>query len=253
MRGKLNLYVFNLFLALSSCNFSSDHVITVFAASSLTTALTEITFEFEQKYPTIAIRLNFASSSMLARQIMMGANADVFLSANEQWMNALQQKQFVDVNSRLNLLSNKLVVISSKNSKMALAELADLTHSKVKRIALADWTHVPAGIYAKQMLEKSNVWRRVNSKCLPALDVRAALSYVARGDAEVGLVYKSDAIISENVTVQFQPVDSLQTAIVYPVAAITKNKKAGSEKFFLFLQSSVSRKIFQKNQFGTMF
>jgi molybdate transport system substrate-binding protein len=194
--------------------------ILVFAAASLTDALTEIGAAFERVHPGTKVRFSFGASSDLARQIQAGAPADLFVSADRAKMDGLQKVGLVDSLSRVDLLTNELVVIVPKESRLHLDRAADLGSEAVNRIALADPEAVPAGMYARAWLRNEGVWEKVAPKILPTLDVRAALAAVDAGSADCGVVYRTDATISKKSRVAFEVPAELAPAIVYPAALV---------------------------------
>ncbi len=224
----------------------------VYAAASLTTAVSKIAAAFEAEHPGTKVRLNFAASSLLARQLEHGARADIYISANTDWMNYLQQKDLLQQASQQLLLTNRLVLVVPAASSAELKTVMDLIDPKIRRIAVADWTHVPAGVYARQALKTAGLWQQVRGKCIPTLNARATLVYVERGDVDCGLVYASDAAISRRVRIALFLPDSIQPAIRYPVAIMKGSHHPLTNDFFTFLQSSTARPIFTINGFSIL-
>lgn len=221
----------------------------VFAATSLTSVMPAIADAFQEEFEATEVEYNFAASSILAKQIEQGADADIYLSANLQWMEFLTEKKKIQKDSQVIILNNELVLVTSKNSRRNLIGLEDLLSSDVVRIALADWSHVPAGIYAKTALEKAGIWERIKSKCIPALDVRAALAYVERGDVDCGLVYRTDAAISKNVLISGGLPKEIQPKIQYSAAATHNSTHPLSAVFLAFLKSETAKRIFKESGF----
>jgi molybdate transport system substrate-binding protein len=190
---------------------------TVYAAASLSSALQEVVQGYAGE-----VRFSFASSSFLARQIEAGAPADLFVSANREWMDYLQEKGLLEAGTRADLLGNSLVVIAPKGQGFPVRLERDFAFatSFAGRLALADPDHVPAGQYARQALEKLGWWKDLQDRLAPALDARAALVFVERGECPAGMVYATDAAISNKVDVLATLPDSLHAPIVYPMAAI---------------------------------
>lgn len=221
----------------------------VFAAASLSTVIPEIAEEFQTRHPDIEFEFNFAASSMLAKQIEHGAAADLYLSANTNWVHYLEERSLIERTQEL--LSNKLVLVTPiRDNATQDLRLANLAGKGIRKIALADWSHVPAGIYARQALEKAGLWDAVASKCLPALDVRAALTYVERGEADCGLVYRTDAAISNKVRIEFELPAQLQPRIRYMAALPKTSQHQLSTLFFAFLSSDTAGQIFTRHGFG---
>lgn len=238
-------------LACSSNDSSPNRLkpLQILAAASLTSVLPQLTQAFQEKYPEVEIEFNFAASSILAKQIEQGAKADIYFSANTQWIDYLISKNQIRPDTRIDVVSNKLVLIVPKKSKIFINDLQDLSQPFVKRIALADWTHVPAGMYAKETLEKYGIWHKIVTKCIPALDVRAALSYVERGDVECGIVYRTDTFISKKVRIAGELPAEIEPKILYS-AAITKSSTHPLAKALLsFLLSNAAKDVFKQNGF----
>lgn len=220
----------------------------VFAAASLTDVMEAIAKKFESQSGD-HIRFNFAGSNVLARQILEGAPVDIFVSADEAEMDAVSKSGLLVENSRHDLLSNKLVVIVPQGSGLELHSASDLANARFKRIALGDPRMVPAGVYAKAYLEKEGIWDSLRDKVLPAVDVRAALAAVASGDAEVGIVYKTDALISKKTKIVYEIPTERAPRILYPVAIAKDSQNlAEAEKFLKYLESPDAASIF--TQYG---
>lgn len=224
--------------------------ITVFAAASTTNAVTDIAKLYEQSHP-VTVRLSFASSSTLAKQIENGAPADIFLSANPKWMDYLFEKGAIVASSRLDLMSNRIVLIAPKTSPIGNLSISiDMEFHRLLgegRMAMGDPDHVPAGMYGKKALENLGLWDSVKDRLAPAKDVRAALVLVERGESPLGQVYATDAAISKKVKiVGIFPEDS-HPPIVYPLAMIKETNSARA--FMVFMKSEKSAEIFRKYGF----
>ncbi|MCZ7581847.1 MAG: molybdate ABC transporter substrate-binding protein [Deltaproteobacteria bacterium] len=193
---------------------------------------------------------NFASTSTLAQQIIAGSPCDVFISANEKWMDHVEEKGAVIPGTRRDFLKNTLVLITPKNASAAIAAPSDLLGPACPHLALGEPNSVPAGIYAKQSLTSLGLWDRAQDRLLPALDVRTALAYVERGEAACGIVYSTDAKISNKVkTVLTLPADS-HTPIVYPIARTANGKEPeGGGRFMAFLDTPKAAAVFEKHGF----
>lgn len=247
-------------LALAACGESkppapatAEQAVTVYAASSLTDVLHKVGELYEAAgHP--APRFNFAASSALAKQIEQGGEADIFLSADEAWMDYVAGKQLIDLASRQTLLSNTLVLVTPAANPISatIGPGMDLKAAlKGGKLALADPDSVPAGKYAREALEHFGVWAAVAPSIVRAENVRAALRFVETGDAAAGVVYATDAKAagaSVLIVGEF-PADS-HTPITYP-AAILAGKQAGPAKAFLeFLTTGSARKAFVEAGFG---
>ncbi len=222
----------------------------VFAAASLTDALKEIAPAYEAASGN-KLQFNFAGSNTLARQIQESAPADVFISADEAKMDALQKAGLIFSDSRQRLLSNTLVVVVGADSSLKLDSPQALTQPAIKRLALADPKGVPAGIYAQQYLEKVGVWEAVKDRVVPTENVRAALAAVEAGNVEAGIVYKTDAGVSKQVKVAYEVPANEGPDISYPAAVVKESKEpAAARNFLAYLRSDAATAVFKKYGFG---
>jgi molybdate transport system substrate-binding protein len=221
--------------------------VTVFAAASLTDAMQQIG-EAWRKQAGGEVRFSFTSSSTLARQIEAGAPADVFVSADKEWMDYVQAKGLIQAPSRSDLLGNRLVLIAPRASSVRVkiapgfglaAALGD------GRLALGDPAHVPAGLYAKAALTRLGVWSQVEARVAPADNVRTALAYVARGEAPLGVVYWTDALAGPKVRIVGVFPEASHPPIVYP-AALTTGAGPGAKAFLAYLRGGEARTIFKR-------
>ena len=232
-----------------------DAPLTVFAAASLKESLDEAAAAYRQRTGQ-QVRVSYGASSALARQIEQGAPADVFFSADLDWMDDLQQRGLVDVPTRRNLLGNTLVLvapIASTAKPVALRRGTDLRPllGADGRIALALTASVPAGKYAKAAFESLGMWPTLETRVAEAENVRAALLLVARGEAPLGVVYGSDALAEPRVRVVATfPADS-HPPIVYPVARLSAGTQPQAARFVQWLQSERAKAIFRKRGFST--
>jgi molybdate transport system substrate-binding protein len=231
--------------------FAQEKTITVFAAASLKNALDDINAAYTTK-TGVKIAASYGASSALARQIEQGAPADIFVSADLEWMDYAIAKKTINEATRMNLLGNKLVLIAPKDSSVANVaigqgfDLAKLAGDG--RIATGDVQSVPVGKYAKAALEKLGAWNAASSKFAMADNVRAALTLVARNEAVLGIVYETDAKVEPGVKIVGHfPADS-HPAIVYPFAALT-NAKAEAADYLAFVRSAVGKTVFEKYGF----
>jgi len=228
---------------------TKDKTITVFAAASLTNALDDVDAAFT-KQTGIKVVVSYGASSALAKQIEQGAPADVFASADLQWMDHCVRKK---ADTRVNLLGNKLVLIAAKDAKIDRVtigpgfDLAKLAGDG--RVATGDVREVPVGLYAKAALERLGAWAAVEPKMAVAEDVRAALSLVARGEAPLGIVYETDAKTEPAVKVIGVFPDNTDDPIIYPVA-LRANAKQDAVRYFSFLRSQTAKSIFVKYGFN---
>ncbi len=238
---------------LMGCTAMAQTEVVVFAAASTTNAINEIALKFEDRY-SVRITSSFASSSTLAKQISVGAPANVYLSANEKWMDYLENKNLIDGGSRYNLMGNRIVLIAPQGSDLGRINIGqgfalDKLLGKDGRLSMGDPAHVPAGMYAKSALEHLGIWDRIYHRLAPMKDVRAALVLVERAETPLGLVYGTDAAISRKVRVVGTFPEESHPAIVYPVAAVSAGKKSETTLFLSFLTSPEARAVFEKYGF----
>jgi molybdate transport system substrate-binding protein len=231
---------------------AEDKSLTVFAAASMKNALDDIDLAFTAK-TGVKITASYAASSALAKQIEQGAPADIFMSADTDWMDYAAGKKAINAASRLSLLGNSIVLIAPKDStidKVAIGPGFDLAKLAGNgKIATGDVNAVPVGKYAKAALEKLGAWNAAAPKFAMAESVRAALTLVARGEAALGIVYATDARIEPGVKIVGTfPADS-HPPIIYPVAA-TATAKPEAASYLAFLRSSAAKAIFEKYGFS---
>lgn len=229
----------------------AEQSVTVYAAASLTNAMTDLDHLFE-KQKKVAVKTSYAGSSTLAKQIEAGAPADVFISADEQWMNYLQNKKLIQSNKRVNLLGNRLVLISPKSEpvKIKMDKNFDPSTAFQGKICTGDTKSVPVGKYGKQALTSLGWWQKLAPRLVETEDVRAALNFVARGECQLGIVYATDAAISKDVTVVGVFPISTHTPIVYPLGLVKNNPQ--SVAFYQFLQGKQANAVFKKYGFTVL-
>jgi molybdate transport system substrate-binding protein len=222
----------------------------VFAAASLTNALQEVGDGFTRD-SSLPVKFSFAASSALARQIENGAPADVFFSADIEWMDYLQSRTLIQVATRHDVLGNHLVLVAPVTSQIALhiapnfPLLAALGNS---RLTIGDPDGVPAGRYAHEALMNLGVWNTVADHLARADSVRSALAFVDRGEAPLGIVYQTDALIDKNVRVVDVFPDNTHLPITYPIALAT-GAKADAAKFLSYVQSPAAEIVFKRYGF----
>jgi molybdate transport system substrate-binding protein len=240
-----------LFGSAASPATAQDKSLTVFAAASMKNALDDVDTAYTAK-TGVRIVASYAASSALAKQIEQGAPADIFVSADTDWMDYATAKKNINEPTRVNLLGNSIVLIAPKDSKIDTVtirpgfDLAKLAGDG--KIATGDVKAVPVGKYARAALEKLGAWQPAEPKFAMADSVRAALTLVARGEAALGIVYSTDAKVEPGVkSVGTFPADS-HPPIIYPVAATT-TAKAEAADYLAFLRSSAAKTIFEKYGF----
>jgi len=227
--------------------------LTVSAAASMTDALKEIQKAYEAENPNIKLNFNFGASGALQQQIEQGAPADLFLSAAAKNMKELVDKQYIQADQQKKLLTNELVAVVGTDAKAQIAQVADLAQTDVKHVAVGIPESVPAGSYAKEALTNAKLWDSLQPKLVQAKDVRQVLQYVETGNAEVGFVYKTDALTSQKVKVAFAVDPKTYTPVEYPIGLVkaTKHaKEAGS--FYTYLQSKAALDVFVKYGFSVI-
>ncbi|WP_375320355.1 molybdate ABC transporter substrate-binding protein [Aliivibrio logei] len=239
-----------LFFVLLFSSLSVSANVTVYAASSLTNVMNDIVDAYQDETGE-RVRVSYAGSSSLARQIANGAPADIYLSANTKWMDYLIEQDQVEVGSKVDLLRNTLVLIASRSTPKENT-WQWFIGQKGFRIAMADPRHVPAGIYGKQSLEKQFRWPEIKDHIASGNNVRSALLFVERDEAPLGIVYKTDALLSKNVTVVEEFPEDSHDPIVYPMAII-KDKTSGEvTRFYQYLLSEKVKNIFVSYGFTTI-
>jgi molybdate transport system substrate-binding protein len=251
MRFRFLTPLFLLVAAVASPAPAQEKTLTVFAAASMKNALDDINAAF-LKATGVKVAASYAASSALAKQIEQGAPADVFASADLDWMDYSSQKKTIKDDTRVNLLGNRLVLIVPKDFKIDKVNIGpsfDLTRLIGDgRITTGDVKAVPVGKYAKSALEKLGIWASVEKKFAMTENVRAALALVSRGEAVLGIVYETDAKVDPNVKiVGVFPPDS-HPAITYPVAA-TVNAKPEAAAYLNFLRGSTAKTVFEEYGF----
>ena len=251
-RGILGFLLAGLMLAPSLPAQSQD--VLVFAAASMKNALDGITKQWQSETGK-GVKVSYAGSSALVRQIEQGAPADLFISADSDWMNYLAGKTLIKPATRVDLLGNRIVLVAAKDDKTALtiAPGFDLAGAlKNDRLAMANVDAVPAGKYGKAALEKLGVWGALEKKVAQTDDVRAALLLVSRGEAPLGIVYATDAAADPSVrVVDVFPLDS-HGPIVYPAAVLARSKNAAAEAFLAHLRSAKAKPLFEKQGFAVL-
>ncbi len=244
-------FLFLLLLILAPLQAHAEGL-TVFAAASLTDAMKQIA-DLWVKDGHEAPRQSFAASSTLARQIESGAPANIFASADEQWMDYLAKKNLLAADTRKDLLGNDLVLVVPANHPAHVDIGPGFDISKLLgaegRVATGDPAHVPVGIYAEKALRKLGMWDAVAPRLAPAADVRSALLLVERGEAPVGIVYATDAAASKGVMIAGVFPDSSHDPITYPFAVTKSGDTPEARAFMTFLSSPAVRAIWTRNGF----
>ena len=228
--------------------------VVIFAAASLKTALDEISAAWTRDTGKRA-RISYAGSNTLAKQIEAGAPADLFLSADLDWMDYVAERSLIRPETRLNLLANRLVLVAPKDSKaeLALAPGLDLKAALGDgRLAMANVDAVPAGKYGRSALDRLGAWAGVKDRVAQADNVRAALLLVARGEAPLGIVYRTDAAAEPNVRIVATFAEDLHPPIVYPAAVTRDSRNPDAQSLLAYLRGPAARQAFERQGFAVL-
>jgi molybdate transport system substrate-binding protein len=254
---KWNLfYIFMLFMLMVSGCSTNDQAneleeeveLTVSAAASLQEALNEITENFTKDHPNVKINYNFGASGALQQQISQGAPVDLFFSAAEDKFDQLVEEGLIEKENGVDLVGNEIVLVVPKEATLGIKSFEDLT--KAERLSIGTPESVPAGKYAKETLEKLNIWTSVEENIVFAKDVRQVLTYVETNNVDAGIVYKTDALISEKVEIVAIAVETSHAPIIYPLGVIKNSPHAKeAQEFYEYLQSPSSMTTLEKYGF----
>ncbi len=239
------------FIALSLlCAVVHADDIKLYAAASLTDALTELSATYQKANPKITIKKSFAGSSTLAKQIENGAPADIFISADNDWADYLVKRGLLANESRKKLLSNDLVLIAplASETQVLLDPAFNLNTAFTGRLCTGDTASVPVGKYAKQSLTHYAWWDKISPRIVGTEDVRTALAFVERAECSLGIVYKTDAQLSKKIKVIATFPAASHSPIEYP-GALTKNASAEANAFWAFLQTDEANAVFTRYGF----
>ena len=223
--------------------------IRIFAAASLTDALSAVIVEFENAHPSSRVVPQFGSSSDLARQILAGAPADLLFSADRRQLDRLVAEGVIIGRESADILSNQLVVVRHRDQPDTVDAPGDI--EALGRIAMADPEAVPAGVYARQYLESQGLWSRVQKKVVPTLDVRGALAAVASGNIDAALVYRTDAAIEARVKIVYVVPRAEGPPIVYALGMVEARQRDDVRALYDYLRSETAGEIFER--FGFVF
>lgn len=230
---------------------AQSRTLLVAAAASLQDAFKELDPIFERANSGITVNYNFAASGPLQQQIEQGAPVDVFISAATKQMDALQKKNLIVTNTRRNLLTNSLVLVVPRNSRLGLTSFRQLTNSNVKKISVGEPRSVPAGQYAQEVFNNLGLLAQLRPKFVYGNSVRNVLGTVESGNADAGIVYATDAKISDNVRQVATVPSKLHSPLVYPMAVIAASRKQQAARTYAqFLISQQAQNIFKKYGFG---
>jgi len=238
------------FTALTSAQAQTRNIL-VFGAASLKTALDDANAQYARDKGG-KVTVSYGASAAPAKQIENGAPADIFISADLDWMNYVAERKLIKPETRSNFLGNKLVLIARTDSNVSLTLGPNFPLAQALgggRLAMADPAFVPAGKYGKAALESLGVWASVSDKIAPAQDVRATLTYVSRGEAPLGIVYQTDAAADKGVKIVGAFPESTYPPIIYPIAVIAASKNPDVAAYMGFLKSPAARAAFEKQGF----
>ncbi len=218
------------------------------AAASLQASLEQLQENYEKQYPNTKLIFTFAGSGTLEQQIRAGALMDIFISAAEKQMNALEADSFLLEGSRVKLLENQIALIVPKDNPLRITGFEDVVKAKV--IAVGDPASVPAGQYAQEIYTGIGIWEEVLKKATLAKDVTEVLTWVSSGNADVGVVYTTDAALSDDVIVAALAPDGSHKQVIYPAAVLKESiQQEAAGEFIRFLQSQEARDIFESYGF----
>ncbi len=224
----------------------------IFAAASLTDAITQISKSFESIHD-VRIYANFASSSTLQMQIEKGAPADLFISASPIQIDALENQRMIDESTRCDVLRNRLVMVSLSVNSVLISDPRALLQPHFRRIAIGEPNSVPAGIYGQESLKSFGIWSEIQSKLIFAADVRGVLAYVASGEVDLGIVYRTDVTMSRNAQIVYEFPSSSHTPIRYPAAIIRGTKRDRLARAFLeYLKICETTAVFENYGFSSV-
>jgi molybdate transport system substrate-binding protein len=242
------IFTFTLLATIVSGLSAQAADLNVFAAASMKGALDEIGAAYKKKSGT-GIVATYAATGILAKQIQAAAPADVFISADEAWMDELAKSHLINEKTRRDIAGNTLVVVKAKDDAVVvnINKLADALGAD--KIALADIKSVPAGKYAKAALDTLGQWSAVEKNVVMQDNVRSALALVARGEAKLGIVYGSDVMAEPKVEVAATFAENTHAPILYPAAVIAASSNADAENFVTFLKGPEAKAIFLKDGF----
>ena len=228
---------------------SENKEIYVLAAASLTDVLTELANNYKQKTSTEII-FSFASSGALQAQIEASAPADIFFSAAQKQMNALEEKGLIDSETRKDLLENKVVLISPKNSNLNIKSFTDITNSNVKKLGLGEPKNVPVGQYSEEILSNLSILDIAKEKAVYGSDVRNVLDWVETAEVDCGIVYATDAKIAKNINIIAEAPEGTNKKVIYPISIIKSSQnKEEAKKFIEYISTDKSKEIFQNYGF----
>ena len=252
MKKQYIIFMLGFVLLLTSCSTNNDteateqpKELTISAAASLTDAMDELKEIYEAEH-NVELTFNFAGSGKLAHQIQQGAPVDVFISANENWLDTLLEGGLIDADSTTDVTGNKLVLIAEKDTTLAYDSFSDINVKELSNIAVGKPESVPAGEYTQKALEAIDKWEEIEPYIVYAKDVRQVLTYVETGNAEIGFVYESDALSSDKVEILTESNPNEHDPIIYPGGVTTETEQEEvAEDFLAFMTSDEAQEILE--------
>jgi molybdate transport system substrate-binding protein len=228
-----------------------NQMLLISAAASLQNALAKVNPLFMQSYPNVRLKYNFGASGALQQQIEQGAPVDVFISAGQKQVDALQKKGLILNNTRRNLLTNRLVLIVPKNSTLGITTLRQLSQPSVKKIAVGEPRSVPVGQYTEELFKNLGILNSLNPKFVLGNNVRNVLAAVESGNVDAGVVYTTDANISSQVRQVATAPNRLHSPIIYPLAVLKASQNSqAAQAYAKFLSGAQAKAIFRQYGFG---
>lgn len=250
MKSRFILLLMLLFM-LPSVIFSAEKV-TIFSAASTSNMVDELIALYNKK-TGVKVLSSYASSGALVKQIMSGAPAGIFISANQEWMDKLEKENLVKKGSRKNFAGNRLVLITHKNNNISVDlknKNSIISLLKNEKLVIGSPESVPAGQYAKQSFTKLGYWSDLQKSIITASSVRDALAFVSRGEALMGVVFSTDAVIDKNVKILAAFDENLHDKIAYPACIVKDNDNKNVEDFYNYLFSSEAKTVIKKYGFS---
>lgn len=254
-KNKLKFLLAVSLFGIVSCNPKTGDTegkeVLVLAAASLTDVLTELATTYKDT-TGVTVTFSFASSGALQTQIESGSPADIFFSAAQKQMDALEEKGLIEIDTRKNLLENKVVLITPVDSTLNIKSFNDLANPNVKKIGLGEPKSVPVGQYSEEILNNLSILDIVKSKSIYGSDVRNVLSWVETGEVDCGIVYETDAKIANNINIITQAPEGSHKRVIYPIAIINSSSNVEeAQKFIDYISTDSSMEIFKRYGFSS--
>ncbi|KLI31615.1 molybdate ABC transporter substrate-binding protein [Brachyspira hyodysenteriae] len=241
----ITLLISYLFISCGSSKTAENKEILVLAAASLTDVLTELANNYKTETGT-TVTFSFASSGALQTQIEAGSPADIFFSAAQKQMDALQEKDLIYTDTRKDLLENKVVLISPTNSALNIKSFTDITNANVTKVGLGEPKSVPVGQYSEEILSNLSILDAVKQKAVYGSDVRNVLSWVRTGEVDCGIVYATDAQIANDINIIAEAPEGTHKKVIYPIAIVKGSEnKEEAQKFINYISTDKAAEAFK--------